>query len=186
MRTYGDITNGDYVEIDGVPYQVLETTLIQMQQRRPTMELKVRNLKTGQVLKRTFKSQHPVEEIEIEKEPLKFIYMHRGEFWFSRPDNSKERFLVKQELIGDQSRFLKPNLGVTAVTYNDEVIAVQLPIKIDFKVIEAPPGIKGDTASGGGKPIVIEGGTKINAPLFINEGDIIRVNTQTVEKFSAL
>lgn len=178
-KNYGDITNGDYIEIDSQPFQVIDTTFIQMQQRRPTMELKIRNLKNGQVLTRTFKSQHPVDEIEIEKEPIQFLYGHRGEFWFSKPNDPKSRFAMKSELIGEKGMFLKPNMEITAVKFNDEIINIQLPIKADYKVIEAPPGVKGDTASGGNKQVIIEGGAKVAVPLFINQGDTIRINTDT-------
>jgi len=179
MKNYGDITNGDYVLVDRQPFQVIDTTFIQMQQRRPTMELKIRNLRNGQVLTRTFKSQHPVDEVEIEKEAIQFLYGHRGEFWFSKPNDPKSRFSMKTELIGDNGAYLKPNMEVTAIKYNDEIINIQLPIKADYKVIEAPPGVKGDTASGGNKQVIIEGGAKVAVPLFINQGDIIRINTET-------
>lgn len=183
MKSYGDITNGDYVRIDSQPFQVIGTTFIQMQQRRPTMELKVRNLKTGQVLTRTFKSQHDAEEIEIEKEPIQFIYANRGEYWFREPNNPAKRFSLKEEFIGESAKFLKADIEVKAIKYEGEIITVELPIKIDYAVLEAPPGIKGDTASGGTKPVVIDGVGRVtvNAPLFVNRGDVIRVNTQTGE-----
>ena len=81
--------------------------------------------------------------------------------------------------MGDRGKFLKPNIKVTTWLFNEKVIRIELPVKMDFKVIEAPPSIKGNTAQGGTKSVTIEGGAKINAPLFINEGDTVRVNTET-------
>jgi elongation factor P len=150
-----------------------------MQQRRPVMQTKIKNLINGKVIERNFQQSDKFEEADIQKKEVKFIYEHRDEYWFHHKNNPGDRFFLKEELIGDNARFLKPNTEVEALTFNDEIINITLPIKMDFKVIEAPPSIKGDTASGGVKQVVIETGAKVNAPLFIDQGDIIRINTQT-------
>ena len=110
-----------------------------------------------------------------------FIYASRGEFWFHEEGNPKARFSLSGDLIGDQAPFLKPNIVVETWVFNDKVIKVVMPIKMEYRVIEAPPAVKGNTAQGGNKVVTIEGGAKINVPLFIQQDEVIRVNTQTGE-----
>ena len=122
----------------------------------------------------------------IEKIPMKFLYNHRGEFWFADPKNPKDRFSLKEELIGEPARFLKSNLGVIALQFsttgeNPKIINIILPIKVDLKVVEAPPAVRGNTAQGGTKSVKLESGAEIQTPLFINEGDVVKVNTETGE-----
>ena len=102
-----------------------------------------------------------------------------GIFWFHEEGNPKNRFSLTAEMLGAQTQFLKPNTLITTFVFRDKVIKVALPVKMDFEVIEAPPSIKGNTAQGGDKVVTIEGGAKVSVPLFINEGEMIRINTQT-------
>ena len=111
----------------------------------------------------------------------RFLYESRGQYWFDEFGNSKNRFSLGAEEIGDSARFLKSNLEVLAIKFSEKVIAIELPIKVDYKVAETPPSLRGNTAQGGTKTVVIETGAKIAAPLFINEGDVVRVNTATGE-----
>lgn len=113
--------------------------------------------------------------------PVQFIYESRGVYWFNEANNPQNRFSLKKEELGGGVNFLKSNLEIIALKFEGKIIRIELPIKIDYKVTEAPPAIKGDTAQGGAKAITIETGAKINVPLFIDEGDIIKVNTQTGE-----
>jgi elongation factor P len=137
------------------------------------------------VLSRTFKQADSFEEADIEKRPVLFLYGHRGEYMFCDIKDRSKRFPISADVLGDKTEWLKPNTEITAVVLNDEseekVISIILPIKMDLKVTEAPPGLKGDTAQGGTKPVVLETGATVAAPLFINSGDIIRVNTETGE-----
>ena len=118
---------------------------------------------------------------EIEMMPVIFIYVNRGEYWFNEKGNPKNRFQLSADVIGSAAQFLKGGTEVTAYKFGEKFISIELPIKMELEVTEAPPAIKGDTASGGGKMVTLETGAKINAPLFINTGDIVRVNTQTGE-----
>ncbi len=108
-----------------------------------------------------------------------FIYESKGQYWFHAENNPKDRFALEADVAGEQAKFLKPNTRVQTMVFKEKVIQVEIPVKMEFKVVEAPPAVKGNTAQGGNKVVTIEGGAKINAPLFINEGDMIRVNTQT-------
>ncbi len=179
MLSYNELKPGVLFILDGQPFEVLASEFLRMQQRKPVMKTKIKNLISGAVVERAFQPSDQLEEAEIERSQVKFLYSHRDEFWFCEASNPKNRFVVKAEIISGVSQFLKPNLEITAMKFGDKIISIDLPIKVDYKVIEAPPAIRGDTAQGGTKVVVIETGAKVSAPLFINEGDIIKVNTQT-------
>lgn len=178
---YTDLTKGVLFIMDGAPYEVVETHFLRMQQRKAVVQTRIRNLITGKLLDRNFQASDNFEEAEIEKKNSMFIYMNKGEYWFHAEGDPKARFSLNAEVVGDQGQFLKPNTKVMTWLFNDKVIKVEIPIKMDFKVIEAPPSIKGNTAQGGTKVVTIEGGAKVSAPLFINEGEMIRINTETGE-----
>lgn len=181
MLSYTDLTKGILFIYEGAPYEVLETHFLRMQQRKAVVQTKIRNLMTGKILDRNFQSSDAFEEAEIERKPAIFIYESRGEYWFHEEGDPKARFSLGADLLGDQGKFLKPNTKVIATFFDEKVIRVDIPIKMEFKVVEAPPAIRGNTAQGGTKTVTLEGGAKVNAPLFINEGDMIRVNTETGE-----
>ena len=176
---------------EGQPYVVLETHHLKMQQRRPTVQVKMRNLVNAKILERNFAQSDVFEEAEVEKQKVKYLYTHRDQYWFCQESNPSQRFELKQEIIGDSAKFLKANVILEAVAFSAkggsasggerQIITVELPVKMDFKVIEAPPAIRGDTAQGGVKQVKIETNATINVPLFINQNDIIRINTETGE-----
>lgn len=181
MLSYTDLKPGVFIVADGQPYLVMESSFLRMQQRKPVMKTKLKNLISGKTAERAFQQSDEIEEAELEKMKATFIYESRGEYWFHEIGNPKSRFSLKPEEIGESAKFLKPNMEILAIKFQDKIISVELPIKADYKIIEAPPAIRGDTAQGGVKVATIETGSKINVPLFINEGDIIRINTQTGE-----
>jgi len=147
---------------------------------RTTVAVSARSA-AGKVLEKTFHYGDTFEEAAIEKQAVKFLYHHRGEYWFSAPDDPKNRFTLKEEIIGAPAQFLKANIEAAAIRFNNAIIGMDVPIKIDLAVKDAPPSIRGNTAQGGTKSVTLETGATINAPLFVNAGDVIRVNTQTGE-----
>lgn len=181
MLSINDLKQRKFIVLDSGPFEVLSTKHSHIGRGGSNIQTKVRDLRTGKVFDRNFKPADEFEEAEMEKIKAKFIYSRRDEFWFVEASNLQNRFSLPLEIIGEQKDFLKPNLEITALKFQGEIINIELPIKVDYKIIEAPPGIKGNTAQGGNKPVVIETGIKVLAPLFIKEGDIIRVNTQTGE-----
>jgi len=193
MINYNDLKPGTVFILDGQPYQVVEFSFLRMQQRKPVAQTKIRNLITGKVISRNFQHTESFEEAEIKYRDVKFLYSHpdrkssisngtsRGKFIFCEINDPSKRFELSEEQIGDASRFLKPNSEVSIMEFQDKIINISLPIKLEFKVIEAPPSVRGNTAQGGVKVVKIETGALINVPLFIGEGDIIRINTQTGE-----
>ncbi|PJE57559.1 MAG: elongation factor P [Candidatus Portnoybacteria bacterium CG10_big_fil_rev_8_21_14_0_10_38_18] len=193
MINYNNLKPGTVFILDGQPYQVVEFSFLRMQQRKPVAQTKIRNLITGKVISRNFQHTESFEEAEIKYREVKFLYSHpdrkssisngtsRGKFIFCEINDPSKRFELSEEQIGDASRFLKPNSEVSIMEFQDKIINISLPIKLEFKVIEAPPSVRGNTAQGGVKVVKIETGALINVPLFIGEGDIIRINTQTGE-----
>ncbi len=181
MLGMNDLKSGVFFIFEGHPFVVLESHHLRMQQRRPVMQTKIKNIINGKIVERNFQQSDKFEEADIKKKDVKFIYGRKDEYWFHQKDNPGDRFPLKEDLLGDTIKFLKPNTIVEALTFNDEIINISLPIKMDFEVVEAPPSIKGSTASGGVKQVAIETGAKINVPLFIEQGDIIRINTSTGE-----
>ena len=167
--------------MDGEPYEVLEFDFLRMQQRKPVAQTKIKNIITGKILSRNFQHTDSFQEAQIDYKKVKFLYTHRDKFVFCEIQDPSARFELPTEAIGDKAKFFKPNSEVEVVSFQDKIINVRLPVKMEFKVIEPPPAIRGNTAQGGTKTITLETGAQIQAPLFINEGDIVRVNTQTNE-----
>jgi len=181
MLSYTDLTKGTLFIMDGEPWEVLDAHFLRMQQRKAVVQTKIKNLINGKIIDKNFQPSDEFEEAEIEKMKARFLYENRNVFWFDEVSNPRNRFSFSRDILGKKADFLKPNLEVSAVKFNDRIIGIELPIKVDYRVIEAPPALKGNTATGGNKMITIESGAKISVPLFINEGDIIRVNTSTGE-----
>ena len=177
MLSINDLIAGIYIVYEGAPYQVLEIHHLHIGRGGSSIQTKLKNLKTCQVLARNFKPSDTFPEAEIEKRKVKYLYNHRNEYWFSGADN--KRFLLKEDTLGDSVNFLKPNSEVEAVYFLNNILNINLPIKMDFKVTEAPPSIRGNTAGSATKNVTIETGAQITAPLFIAENDIIRINTVT-------
>lgn len=167
--------------LEGQPWVVLETHHLKMQQRRPVVQTRMRNLLNGKTVERNFAQSDVFEEADIQRREVKFLYNHRDEYWFSEINDPSKRFKLSLDIIGDDARFLKNNTVIEAIFFNDNIISIELPVKMEFKVVEAPPAIRGNTAQGGVKQIKIETGAMINAPLFIEEGESIRINTETGE-----
>lgn len=181
VLSYNEIVPKKIIVYEGQPFEVLSSHVFRKQQRKPVNQTKMRNLKTGKVLEISFHQAETVEEAEMEKRAAKFIYKNRGEAWFTDPDDPKNRFVVSEDILGENGQYLKPELIVELLVWNEEIIGAKLPIKMEFKVVEAPPSIKGNTAQGGTKLVTLDGGATADVPMFINEGDIIRINTETGE-----
>lgn len=181
MLSYFDLRKGVKFILDGQPYEVLEFQQIYKAQDMVVARTKIRNLITGKVLEKTFHQSETFEEAELEKVAVKFLFSHRGKFTFSEVENPAKRFELKEEQIGEGGKFLKPNQVLTGIKFREKIINVVLPIKVQLKVIEAPPGVKGERSQAGTKPVTLETGAIINTPLFVETGDIIEVNTETGE-----
>lgn len=163
------------------PYQIVEALPSFKGRGHSVLQTKLKNLITGNVIAKTIHPRDGFEEADIEKEKAKFIYASREKFVFSKIDDASKRFELSEEQVGDSAKFLKPDQEVMTILFDSQIVSVELPIKVELKVIEVTPGVKGDRAQGGTKLIVLETGAQINAPLFIEEGDVIELNTQRGE-----
>lgn len=181
MLEYNEILPRRYIIVDGQPYEVIDAHIFRMQQRKPQNKTKLKNLITGSVMEMTFHAADKVEEAEISTKHVKYLYNNRGEWWFCEENDPSKRFKIDESFLGGKGKYLKPNSIVEALVFDEKIFGVKLPVKVDLKVVEAPPGIKGDSARGGGKVVKLETGAEVTAPLFVNEGDIIKINTDTDE-----
>lgn len=181
MLSYSDITQRKYIVLDGEPYEVLSSAITKKQRQKPTNQTKLKNLKSGKVTEKSFHQSDTVEEADIIKKKVLFIYSHRDEFWFGDVNNAGNRWKVDEEHIGNQKKYLKEKTTIDILLFKEEIIGIALPPKVDLLVTDAPPAVKGNTAQGGNKQITLETGMVLNAPLFINTGDTVRVNTETGE-----
>ncbi len=188
LLEYNEIKEGKIIVYNGEPCEVLEAHVARTQQRKPQNQTKLKSLVGGRTYNETFQGSDTVEEAEIEKREIKFLYANRGEYWFADPNDPKNRFKLEEKILGENTlKFLKENVICTALIFDndgeEQTIGVKLPIKMDFLIKDAPPAIKGNTASGGNKPVTLENGAVVNVPLFIEAGETIRVNTETGEYY---
>jgi elongation factor P len=184
MLEYNEITIGKFIIFDNEPWEVIASHVFRKQQRKPVNATKLRNLITGRVTENSFHQSEKVEEADLEYKDIKFIYVQKDEYWFHEAGDPSKRFTLKEEQIGYGSKFLKKDAIAKAMVFDEKIIGIQTPIKVELKVVEAPPAIKGNTAQGGNKVVKVETGASVNAPLFVNEGDTIVVNTQNGEYVS--
>lgn len=181
MIDHTQLRKGVQIVLDGAPYEILESAPMKKAQRRVVIQAHLRNLLTGNVLDRNFHQGDTFEEAELVKTECIFLYAHRGTYVFCEKNNRANRFELAESALGESARFLKQNQEVTAVQFEGKLINVILPIKVQIKVTEAPPGVKGDRAQGGTKSVTLETGAVMQAPLFIETGDIIEINTEKGE-----
>lgn len=182
---YSEIREKKIIIYADEPCEVVESHVARTQQRKPQNQVKLKSLISGKVFPATFHVSDKADEADIVKRDITFLYKNKGEFWFCDVEDKSNRFKLDESLVGNAAKFLKENNPVTALVWDDndeeKTIKISLPIKMEFKVKEAPPAVRGDTSKGGIKVIILENGTPLNAPMFINEGDIIRLNTETGE-----
>jgi elongation factor P len=181
VLSYNEILPKTVIEYENAPYEVLSSHIFRMQMRKPVNQTKLRHLITGRVIEISFHQSETVTEAEIEKMNATYLYTNRGESWFCETGNPKNRFSFPEDAVHDKVQWLKSNAEVEVMVYKEKPATLKIPIKVDLVVKEAPPAVKGDTATGGTKIVTLESGATVNTPLFINPGDILRINTETGE-----
>ena len=181
MLEYNEILKGKVILVGEEPYEVLDAHVFRKQQRKPVNQTKLRHLITGKVTEQAFHVSEKAQEADLSTKAVKYLYTKQGEKWFCDEKNPADRFMLSHETIGAGGNFMKPNMTVEALVFDERIIGIKIPIKMELRVTEAPPAVKGNTAQGGSKLIMLETGATLNAPLFINEGDIVRINTTTGE-----
>lgn len=180
LSSLKELRVGLAIDIDNQPYQILWADFMRTAQRKPVMRTKLRNLITGQVLELTFKPGDKVEEANLERRTANFMYRQGDEFQFM--DNETfEQFAFSKEQVGEISNFVKENTDVDVMLFNEKPVTISLPPKVVLVVTEAAPGVKGDSATNATKRVKVETGYEVAVPLFIKEGEKIRINTETGE-----
>lgn len=180
MLSLSEIKQGKVLKINGEPYMVTKTDHHKMGRGGAVLKIKLRNLINGTVLEKTFQGNDKAEEAETERKKINYMYKDDNEAYFM-DNNTYEQFSISLEQIGGKQKFLKEGTDVDVLFFDDKPVAVELPIKIDLKVTSAPPGVKGNSAGNVTKTVELETGASTNVPMFINEGDVIRINTDTEE-----
>lgn len=178
---YNQILPKRTVIMDDDPWVVLSSAIAKKDRQKASNNVKMKNLRTGNVVDRTFHQSDVLEEADIEKREVKYLYNNRGEYWFCPPDNPGDRMSFPEEVIAGDARFLKENSIVNALVFDDQIMSVTVPIKVELKIKETTDAVKGNTSSGATKEATLETGAEIQVPQFINEGDLIAVNTETGE-----
>lgn len=179
--SYNEILPKKIILHNGEPFVVLAAHVFRKQQRKPVNQTKLRGLKSGRVVEQTFHQNETAVEAEVDVRTITFVYARGSEYIFHEAGDPGKRFSLASELVGAEGRFLKAKSDIEALTFDDEVIGLRVPIKVELTVTEADPAVKGNTAQGATKEVTIETGAKIQVPQFIGEGDIIRINTETGE-----
>lgn len=178
ILNYSEILPRKIILIDDQPYEVLDAHVFQKQKSRPVNHTKVRNLLSGSVKEVVFHQFEKAEEADMGVQEVKYLYANRGEYWFCDAADPAHRFKLGNEQLGDNIRFIKPNTVIEATTFNDNIIGLRYPIKVELKVTESAPAVRGNTSGNATKIVTVETGATINVPMFINEGDIVRINTE--------
>jgi elongation factor P len=180
MISTGELKKGVAIELDGELWQILDYHHIKMGRGSAQVRITLRNIKRGQTVERSFQAGTKWPRASMERRPVQFLYRDDDDFHFMDTD-TYDQFMLRGEQLGDAVQYLKDGMMVDRTTYQGETIGVELPVTVDLKVVSTEPGYAGDTASGARKPASLESGLTIQVPLFVGEGDTVRVDTRTGE-----
>jgi len=185
MITANDLRRGTTFELDGELYKVVEYQHSFIGRGTANVRVKMRNLRTGAIIDRTFSPEDRIKDVRLELREVQYLY-NDGTLYYFMDTETYEQPALPAEILGDAVNYLTENMTLQISTYEGEPIDIVLPITVDLRVIEAPPGFAGDTATGATKQVTLETGLKVTVPLFVEEGDIVRVDTRTGEYLSRL
>ena len=177
MISGSELRKGVIIELEDKLYQVIDYQHIKMK-RTALARVKLRDISAGHTVERTFQSGEKLVRARLDSRPMQYLY-NDGELYYFMDEESYEQIAITSEQLGNGLDYLKEGTSVEVSSYKGEVLGIELPITVELEVTETEPGFKGDTATGGNKPAKLETGLTIQVPLFINEGDIIKVDTRT-------
>ncbi len=181
VLSYNEILPKTIITYNDEPYEVLSSHIFRMQMRKPVNQTKLRHLVSGKVIEISFHQNETMTEAEVEQMQAQYLYTNRGESWFAQAGNPKNRFSFPESMVHDKVQWLVQNALVEVLTYEEKPMTIKIPVKVELVVEDAPPAVKGNTVSGGSKIALLATGAKVNVPLFINTGDVIRINTDSGE-----
>ena len=177
MISSNDFRTGTTIELDGQVWRVVEFLHVKPGKGSAFVRTKIKSVQTGNVVEKTFRAGESVQQAILEKSNLQHTYVESGDYVFMDMSSFEETRLTSQQ-IGKGAKYLKEGMEVSVVFHNGKVLEVELPISITLKVTETDPGVKGETASGGTKPAILETGAQVMVPLFISVGEMIKVDTR--------
>jgi len=180
MISAGDFRNGITFEMEGTVYQIVEFQHVKPGKGAAFVRTKLKNVIGGGVVEKTFRPTDKMPKAHIERKDMEYLY-NDGELYYFMDQESFEQMPLNADQLGDALRFVKENMLVKILSYKGNVFGVEPPNFVELEVTETEPGVKGDTATGAQKPATLETGATINVPLFIDQGDMIRVDTRTGE-----
>jgi elongation factor P len=178
MIDAGELKKGITIVLDGQLYQVLDYQHIKMGRGSAQIRIRLRDVKAGHIIEKSFQASEKFAKAFLERRPVQFLY-NDGDLYHFMDTETYEQFAVEKSLLGDTLNYLKENMNLELLTHKGVAIGVDLPLSVELKVVETGPGFKGNTASAGGKPAKMETGITIQVPFFINNGDVIKVDTRT-------
>lgn len=181
MLSHNELKKGIKFIFNNQPYEVLDSSFVFKARGSSVVQTKIRNLITGNVIPKTFHAGENFEKAEIKKIKVKFLYSHRDKFFFCHEKNPGQRFELAKEIIGENVVFLKENEFVEGALFGGRIVNIFLPIKVQLKVTQAPPSLKGERAQSGTKTVTLETGAQLNVPPFIKDGDVVEINTEKKE-----
>jgi elongation factor P len=182
MATYGlnDVKNGLKIMVDGDPYSIIEAEFVKPGKGQAFTRIRIRNLRNDRVIEKTLKASESFEGADVVDTDMQFLY-NDGEFWhFMQPDTFEQHQATKTA-VGDAAKWLKGEEECVVTLWNGAPLSVQPPKFVELKIVETDPGVRGDTSGGGGKPAKLETGAVVRVPLFVNQDEIIKVDTRTGE-----
>jgi len=183
MYTITDLKPGTAISIDGQPYLVLSSQFGRKSQSKANMQTKLKNLKTGVIMARNFQGSEKIESADVGYRRVQYLYNNRDAYTFMDL-KTYDQFDLQKDVVEEIALFLTDGLEVDALMYEENPIGIKLPSTVIMQITETIPGVKGDTATGGSKPATTSSGLQVNVPLFIGEGEKIKVNTETGEYMS--
>jgi elongation factor P len=178
MITSNDLRPGVTIEIDGKVWQVVEFQHVKPGKGAAFVRAKIKNLETGAVVERTWNAGEKVQEGHVDRRQMQYLYESEGAYCFM-DNETYEQLELQKETLGTAINFLKEEMNVTMMMFQNRVIGIDLPAAVELKVVETDPGVRGDTATGGSKPATLETGYVVKVPLFINEGEVLQIDTRT-------
>ncbi len=185
MATYStnEFRSGLKIMLDGDPYTIIENEFVKPGKGQAFNRVKVRNLKTGRVVDKTFKSGESVEAADVMDTEMQYLYTD-GEFWHFMEPTTFEQYAASKVAVGDAAKWLKEQDMCVVTLWNGEPLSVTPPNFVELKITQTDPGVRGDTATGGTKPATLETGAVVKVPLFIEEGEVLKIDTRTGEYVS--
>lgn len=183
MISAGDFRNGATFELDGNVYRVVEFLHVKPGKGAAFVRAKIKNIVTGGVIEKTFNPSDKFPKAHIERKNMQYLY-NDGELYYFMDNETYEQVPLSAEQLGDALKFVKENMDVTILSHKGNVFAVEPPNFVELEIVHTEPGVRGDTATNVTKPATLETGAVINVPIFINSGDIIRIDTRTGEYMS--